>query len=227
MGLSKVKGERSKRKGLVCGFLVCFLLLALSFQPAKAQTFAEWFSQKKTLIKYLTQQIVALESFESDVKKGYRIATGGLGTIGGITGAEFGLHQSYFASLKAVNPAVKNDPDLAAISSYAQAMGTGLNSLGQVDGLDSDTKTYIRQVSDQVLQDCNVDLAELKPVVSDGQVQMKDQERIAKLHAVYERIKDRYVFTQHFCDAVKVMAQQRLQEERQLQTLKNVYGSNE
>ncbi|MCR8556943.1 hypothetical protein KXD93_04790 [Mucilaginibacter sp. BJC16-A38] len=226
MDWNKVKGKRQRVKGLLIVCLGSCLLLLGSAERSEAQTFAEWFSQKKTLIKYLTQQIVALESFESDVKKGYRIATGGLGTIGGITGAEFGLHQSYFASLKTVNPAVRNDPDLAVVSEYAQAIGSGLNTLGQVDGLDSDTKTYIRQVSAQVLQDCNADLVELKPVVSDGQVQMTDQERIAKLHEVYERMKDRYVFTQHFRNAVRVMAQQRLQEDRQLQTLKNVYGSN-
>jgi hypothetical protein len=227
MALSKVKGERSKLKGLVCGSLVCFLLSALSFQPARAQTFAEWFSQKKTLIKYLTQQVVALESFESDVKKGYAIAKGGLGTIGGITDAEYTLHQNYFTSLKAVNPVVKNDPDLAEIGSYAQAISVGLGGLNSLNGLDSDTKTYLRQVNDKVFEDCNADLSELKPVVSDGQIQMTDQERIAKLHGIYERMKDRFVFTQHFCNAVKVMAQQKIREDQQLQTLKNVYGSNE
>jgi hypothetical protein len=209
---------------LVCGSLVCFLLSALSFQPAGAQTFAEWFSQKKTLIKYLTRQLVALESLESDVQKGYKIATGGLGNIGGITGAEYQLHQGYFASLKAVNPAVKNDPDLAGISSYAQAISNDLGSLNNLNGLDNDTKTYIRQVSDKVLQDCNADLSALKPLVSGGQIQVTDQERIAKLHDIYERMKDGYVFTRYFCNAVKVMAQQKMQDEQQLQTLKTVYG---
>jgi hypothetical protein len=174
----------------------------------------------------LTRQIVALESFENDIKKGYQIAKDGLGNIGGITGAEYRLHQSYFASLKAVNPAVKNNPDLAAISQYAEAISTALNGLGEVRCLDYNTKTYIRQVTDKVLQDANADLTGLKPVVSDGQIQLTDQERITRLREIYERMKDRYGFTQHFCNAVKVMAQQKIQEEQQLQTLKNVYESN-
>jgi hypothetical protein len=204
--------------------MLCFLLSALSFQPAKAQTFAEWFSQKKTLIKYLTQQIAALENFESDVKKGYAIATSGLGNIGGITGAEYQLHQNYFGSLKAVNPAVKNNPDLAAITQYTQAISTNFNSVNGLNGLDNDTQTYIRQVANAVVQDCNHDLAELKPVVSDGQIGMTDQERIAKLHEIYEHIKDKYVFTQHFCNSVKILQQQKSQDKQSLQTLKRYYG---
>ncbi len=221
MASIEVKHERLKLKSIACLF---FLLCAFGFQPAKAQTFAEWFSQKKTLIKYLTQQIAALESFESDVKKGYAIVTGGLGNIGSITGAEFSLHQNYFASLKAVSPAVKNDPDLAAITPYAQAIGKDLNNLNGLGGLDNDTQTYIRRVTDKVLQDCNADLDELKPVVSDGQIGMTDQERLTKLHEICERIKDRYVFTQHFCNAVKILQQQKTQDAQSLQTLKQYYG---
>jgi hypothetical protein len=219
----KGKAERRKVKGWLSGCLFCFMLSALSFQPAKAQTFAEWFSQKKTLIKYLTQQIVALESFESDVKKGYSIATGGLGNISSITGAEYQLHQSYFTSLKAINPVVKNDPDLAAISEYVQAISTSLGGLNGLNGLDNDIQTYIRQVANAVLQDCNEDLDELKPVVSGGEIGMTDQERIAKLHEIYECIKDKYVFTQHFCNSVKIQQQQKSQDEQSLQTLKRYY----
>ena len=59
--------------------LICFSLCAFSFQAAKAQTFAEWFQQKKTQIKYLTEQIAALEQYGNYVKQGYRIAQGGWG----------------------------------------------------------------------------------------------------------------------------------------------------
>src|SRR5882757_6745240 len=127
MESNKVKGQSLKLKGFVCGIIL--LLITATATRSCGQTFSEWFSQKKTLIKYLTQQIIALESFESDVKKGYSIATGGLSNIGGITGAEYQLHQNYFLSLKAVNPAVRNDPDLAAIAQYTQAISTCFNSL--------------------------------------------------------------------------------------------------
>ncbi len=216
--------ESSKAKVLLCGLIL--LLLTATAAQSKAQTFAEWFSQKKTLIKYLTQQIAALESVESDVKKGYSIATGGLGNIGSITGAEYQLHQNYFSSLKAVNPAVKNDPDLAAISGYTQAISTNFNSLSNLNGLDDATRTYVRQVTDQVLQDCNEELDQLKPVVSDGQIQMTDQERLTKLHEIYGRIKDNYVFTQHFCNTVKILQQQKSQDAQNTQTLKQYYGIN-
>ncbi len=213
------------KRFFIAGLASCILILG-SATSSEAQTFAEWFSQKKTLIKYLTQQIAALESLESDVKKGYAIAAGGLSNIGSITGAEFSLHQSYFASLKAVNTAVKNNPDLAAISQYAEAISRDLGGLNNLNGLDDNTRTYIGQVTIKVLQECNANLSELEPVVADGQVQMSDQERLTKLHEIYEHIKDQYVFTRHFCNAVNSLQQQKTQDAQSIQTLKNVYGNN-
>jgi hypothetical protein len=207
----------TKFKRWLCGLIV----LLVSVTAADAQTFAEWFSQKKTLIKYLTQQILALESLERDVRKGYTIATGGLGNIGGITNAEFGLHQNYFSSLKAVNPAVLHDPDFPAVTRYAQSISRNLNGL---DRLDKDNQSYIRQVNDKVLQECNADLRELQMVADNGRNQMTDQQRISRLHQIHERMQDKYVFTRHWCNSVRLLVQQKKLDEQQVQTLKSAYG---
>src|SRR5258708_3878935 len=108
--------ELNKVIKLVC----CFLLCAFSFQFAQAQTFAEWFSQKKTQIKYLTQQIAALEQYESYIKQGYQISQNGLGNIGGYIKAEYGSHTAYYNSLKTVNPQIKSNSQADSIISYAK-----------------------------------------------------------------------------------------------------------
>jgi len=75
------------------------LMLFLSAGNIHAQTFSEWFRQKKTQKKYLLQQIAALQVYIGYAQKGYRIAKEGLTTIGGFTKGEFDLHSDFINSL--------------------------------------------------------------------------------------------------------------------------------
>jgi hypothetical protein len=49
----------------------------------RAQTFAEWFQQNSTRLKYYGQQIAELEVWLQELKKGYSIADAGIGSING------------------------------------------------------------------------------------------------------------------------------------------------
>lgn len=55
------------------------MAFVFSFQLAEAQTFDEWFRQKKTQKKYLVQQIAALKVYLGYLKEGYEIAQKGMG----------------------------------------------------------------------------------------------------------------------------------------------------
>ena len=58
----------------------------------------------------MLDQIVALKALIATAQKGYQIAEDGLHSIRDIKNGEFNLHSAYYASLTAVNPAVKNMP---------------------------------------------------------------------------------------------------------------------
>lgn len=62
------------------------LIVMISFSACwvKAQTFNEWFKQKKTQIQYLIDQIAALQVYSQSLQKGYDIADAGLKFIHGI-----------------------------------------------------------------------------------------------------------------------------------------------
>jgi hypothetical protein len=213
--------ELSKMIKLVC----CFLLCAFSFQ-LRAQTFAEWFSQKKTQIKYLTQQIAALEQYESYIKQGYAISQNGLGNIGGYIKGEYGSHTAYYNSLKTVNPQVKSNSKADSIISCAQQIPEQFDHLNGLSGLDKDNKTYIAKVETKVLDECGKDLNELELVITSGQAQMSDDERISRLDEIYHRMKDKYAFTQSFCGQVRMLLLQRSRELRDIQTLGRYYENN-
>jgi hypothetical protein len=63
------------------------------------------------------EQLAALQTLENTVQQGYRIATGGLQTIGEIRAGEYQLHLDYFSSLDSVKPVVAGDPHVQALRS--------------------------------------------------------------------------------------------------------------
>ena len=190
---------------------------------AYGQTFAEWFSQKKTQIKYLTQQIAALEQYGNYIKQGYEISQNGLGNIGGYIKGEFGLHSSYYSALKIVNPEVKSNSKSDSITRYAAQIPMLFDHLNNINGLDNDSRQYIAQVKAKVLDECNKDLSELQLVITSGQVQMTDDERIKRLDEIYAGMKDKYAFTQSFCNQVRMLLLQRNRELQDIQSLWRYY----
>jgi hypothetical protein len=204
----------------------CFLFCVFSFQLTHAQTFAEWFSQKKTQIKYLTQQIAALEQYGSYVKQGYQIAQGGWGGIGNWVKDEFDLHSAYYSSLKTVNPTIKNDSKADSIVTYAQLIPQQFDHLNGLAALDGDTRSYIGKVKTAVLMETDKDLTELQMVMTDGKAQLTDDERIKRLDTIYERVKDKLVFSGSFCNDVRMLIVQRNNSLNDINTLKSIYGIN-
>jgi hypothetical protein len=219
------KSKSSKLKTLKRTCVLGALLLVFA-SYAQAQTWDEWWSQKKTQIRYLVQQIAELETYGSFLKQGYNIAGKGLGNISGFTGSEFGLHQEYYASLKAVNPAIKDNPEAAAIVQYLSVIPGQFDHLNSLSGLSEDNRKYIIRVSQKVLTECDADIADLQLVMTSGEAEMTDDERIKRLGEIYTRVKDKYAFTLSFCNKVKTLLLQKTQEQQSLQTLKNYYGIN-
>jgi len=225
MAWIKLKAERLKRKAFFCT-ICCFSLFAFSFQPVSAQTFAEWFSQKKTQLKYLTQQIAALEQYESGVRQGYRIAQGGWGGIGNWVKGEFDLHSAYYSSLKNVNPAIRANPKADSTVSYAMLIPQQFDHLNGLAGLDQVSRDYIASVRTSVMKETDKDLSELQLVMTDGKVEMTDDERITRLDQIDARVKDKLAFVRSFCNSVRLLIVQRNNSNNDINTLKKSYGIN-
>src|SRR3954471_3868317 len=95
--------------------LLLLLSLLVISAVCHAQTWDEWFKQKKTQIRYLEEQIIALQVYKNDVEKGYRIVQGGLSAIHEIKNGDFNLHKDYFSSLKSVSTAILNNSETNTI----------------------------------------------------------------------------------------------------------------
>ena len=200
------------------------MLLTAMATVTRAQTWNEVFDQKETQKKYLIQQIAAMKLYAGYLKKGYDIANKGISSIKDMSKGEFDLHQSFFTSLKMVNPAIAGNSKIAQVIAWQMTISKDLFALNSRIKLPPSDKSYIRQVRLKVMKECEQDMEELLLVITQGKLEMKDDERINRLDKVYVSMKDKYQFTQSFSNQVKTLSLQKEQEERNNEASKKLYG---
>ncbi|HET7117760.1 MAG TPA: hypothetical protein VFI29_14800 [Hanamia sp.] len=206
-----------------------FLLLFVSVsENLRAQTFAEWFQQKKTQKEYLVQQIAALQTYIEFAEKGYRIAKEGLTTIANFTKGEFNLHTDFFNSLKNVNPEVKRYVKVAETISLqvqiVQNCNRAIRKFKNMDAFSNDELSYIGSVFNRLLDDCDKSLDELIIIITDGKLEMKDDERIERIDKLYVEVQDMSMFLKNFTGDAQSLAVSRLKEETDVQTIRAWHG---
>ena len=194
----------------------------MSVSGVHAQNWQEWTQQKKTQIKYLVNQIAALQIYATYVEKGYAIAKSGLTAIHTIKKGDFSLHDEYFTSLKNVNPKIKlywKVADIIALQiKIIQGYHRQKNALRQSGQLTPDEISYCNRVFINLLDGCTDIIDQLILLITDGSLQMKDDERIKRIDALHADMKDKYVFAQHFTNEANELTRQRFIEANDVRT---------
>jgi hypothetical protein len=186
-----------------------------------AQNAQEIFSQKKTLIKYLAQQVAALQVYIGYAQKGYSIAKDGLNFIGDIKKGDFNLHSNYFNSLKKINPTVSKYAKVAdivscninMIKSY-KASCKIMNESGQFTGKEI---SYVYSVLTKVIDDASNVIDDLVMLITPGNYQMKDDERLRRIDVLYADMQDKQTFIQHFGNENYVLSVLRKKEKQEVE----------
>jgi len=195
------------KKIIIIASLLCFA------ESLSAQTFAEWFRQKATQKKYLLQQIAALQVYIGYVSKGYSIAKKGLNTIQDIKQGDLNLHSNYFTSLVTVNPKVKRYTKVADIISLqidiARQANKTIKDCKNSHQLTTAELEYLQKVFNTLLDDCAKCLDALFNIITNGQLSMKDDERIAAIDKLYDDMADKQIFIRSFSNSSKGLCAQR------------------
>jgi hypothetical protein len=208
---------------------IIILFLLLSFVAgAKAQTFGEWFQQKKTQKKYLLQQIAGLQLYIGCIKKGYSIAQKGLTTISDFKSGEFHLHSDYFNSLTNVNPLVKNYSKVADIIFYqiqiVQTYRQAYKRIKKSNAFTPNEIAYMNRVFGRLIDDCYAAIDELIIVTTSGKLEMTDDARIERIDALYEEMEDKYSFLKSFSGETIAVADARAKEKNDVEDGRLIYG---
>lgn len=207
---------------------ILMILLCCFITGLKAQTWGEWFNQKKTQKKYLAEQIAALKVYSGYLQKGYAVAKGGLTSISDFKIGELNLHTDFFNALKAVNPKIKNYSKVAEIIAMQleiiQRYKALKTKLAQHSSIHAEEAQYIGQVFNRLLNECGRTLDELIRVTTSGELEMKDDERIERIDKLHAGMTSDYTFCKSFSNDALTLAAAREKEEHDLQTGREMNG---
>lgn len=204
-------------------WLLTLSIIWLFQYGAQAQTGDEFFNQKKTQLRYLSEQIAALRLYAGYVKDGYKIVNNGVQTVRGLKNGEFDLHDAFFKSLKAVKPSIRNSEKIADFVTLQVAIGKSLTRIKGLQYLSVPQREYVDGVKSQVLKECNEDLEELLLVITTGQLEMKDDERMKRIDKIYASLSDKFSFTKSFITELSMLVYQKKTEEQSIIHMRNLY----
>lgn len=193
-----------------------------------AQTWNEWFAQKKTQIKYLFEQIAALQTYTGYLKEGYDIVNKGLNTINDIKNGDFDLHNEHFNSLKEVNPSLKDLSQVEEISAYQDMIikqfQQCIKSYKESNMFTDDELNYINGVYNNLINECIKNIDALSLLITDGELEMKDDERLESTNQIYLDMQDKYSFTMSFTKQTSLLAERRAKEQGDINEIQSLYN---
>lgn len=208
-------------------FLFILVTGILLSTTSPAQTWNEWFKQKKTQKKYLAKQIVLLRLYLGYLKKGYEIADKGLTTIHNIKNGDFNLHRDFFGSLKNVNPHIKNTAKVADIIAFQVYI---IQNIKRVNNFCKNNEyftpeeiRYVAAVYSNMLFLCDASISELLTIIRSNETEMKDDERLVRIDKLYDDMLDKHAFVQSFDSDVRLIARERERETRSVERMHKQY----
>ncbi|AWW29419.1 hypothetical protein DN752_04260 [Echinicola strongylocentroti] len=179
------------------GLLVVFLL---SFTAtAKAQTFSEWFRQKKTQKEYLAKQITGLQLYIGYARKGYETLRTGWNTVQMLRNGEFNLHGDFFGGLASISPIVRNYrvvPEFIALQlRLLDRMKTARKLFAAHVRLKPNESEYLGAVFDKTVATASKLLDELMAVALQPGLELSEGERLKLIDRLYQQLQglDRFV----------------------------------
>ena len=207
-------------------FLVIIFLL-FNGLVAIGQNLAEWLHQKKTQIKYLEQQIGALQVYDISLSKGFRIARKGLSDIDALARGDFKTHDNYFSSLEKVNPVLKSYSKVAEISTIENTILSGCTSqqrhMKESKCFTSAELSYCAKVYGRLLERCAGILQQLYDVTTVGYFTMSDDARLEQIDRLYDQMNECDLFFRHFNNETRMLALQRIREEAAVKNLRALW----
>jgi hypothetical protein len=208
--------------------LLIISIVVLCAENLSAQTWAEWFRQKATQKKYLLQQIAALQVYSGYLSKGYYIAKNGLNTIKSIKNSDLLRHTNYFTSLVTVNPKIKRYAKVADIIALQitipKQSGNAIKSFRNNHYFTPTEIDYLQSVYSKLLSDCAKNLDELLTLITNRNLQMKDDERIKAIDKIYLDMQDKQQFVRAFSKNTAGLSIQRSNETNDIIISKKLNG---
>jgi hypothetical protein len=174
------------------------------------------------------EKLAQLKNILSDLKKGYQIVSSGYGAIKNISEGNFNLHQAFLDRLLEVSPVVRNYKRVADIISTEVRLVAECKKVfrqfRESKNFTAVEMDYMAKVYANLFNQSLKNLDALAKVVTAGQLRMSDDERFSAIDTIWKEVEDSYTFLKHFNNSAKVLALQRMKEQRDVSGIKNLYN---
>lgn len=196
--------------------LIVLLLAAMQVQAQKPKH------------KRLIEQIAALQVYIGYAQQGYNIANKGLTTVRNIKNGDFNLHRDFISSFKKVNPRIKGYAKVADIIALQLRIISAIKEClrGVKDARQFSTAEidHCSMVFQNVLNASLENIEQLLEIVTDGGLQMKDDERLKRIDALYNDMQDKYAFSNSFSEEMALLTVQRMHQRADIELSKKLNG---
>ncbi|OIV40335.1 hypothetical protein [Flavobacterium johnsoniae] len=178
--------------------------------------------------KELLLQIGALQVYMDYARKGYRAVSEGLSFIGDAKRGEVNLHRDYFASLLKINPKVRNYYKTAEIISLQlEILKTCRKTHADLKSSDlfhGDELDHIRRSFERLLDHCSRTLDELLIVTSDAALEIRDDQRTARIDALHKAMMEDYDFCISFSREAALLSVLKAADKKESKHAGVIYG---
>jgi len=178
--------------------------------------------------KELILQIAALQVYIDYAKKGYSAVSNGLNFIGDARKGEVNLHGDYFTSLLKINPKVRNYYKTVEIISMQfkimKLCKKTLADLKTADLFHGNELVYIERSFDKLLQNCSQTLDQLLVITTDAELELKDDQRLARIDLLHKTMQEDYNFCLSFCSDARLLSVSKTADKEDSKGLSELYG---
>jgi hypothetical protein len=196
------------------------IILMVACGSVQAQTFSEWFQQKKTQIAYYTEQVAALKAYSELLVQGYAIVRDGLQVVSDIKNGDFGLHNAYFSSLRQINEAFHTDD---ATAMYENVIRQCKHAATLSAYLPADQAQYVLSVAGDLQQKAAEQLRQYALLTTTDHYELSDEERLKWITECFTTLDDQYAFAKMCCRKVQVMLLQLSGEKNDVNGMQQIY----
>lgn len=176
--------------------LFVMMVLLFVYQVVKAQTWSEWFHQNQTQLKYLEEQIAALQLFNNTQQAGYSVSETGLTEIDSTEEDDFDEHHEFFQRWGIPSAVLLHDHRILEISSLCERCGLIANAIGSLDILSvsepPDWSEFCLRTAEAIEKNANELSEQLYAILVPRQTQMSDAEREQAIDDLRERARKLY-----------------------------------
>ncbi|MEO3404990.1 hypothetical protein AAFN85_13875 [Mucilaginibacter sp. CAU 1740] len=216
-------------KTKLCLVLI-FFSAGMTAGRANAQSYSlgDLFGQQGKKEKLMAAQVGGIYTYVSALKSGYNIMHNGLNLADELKGATFGLHTGYFNSLQQVT-VVQQNPKGKAVTDLYKELSNRLNSeiswQKKNELLKPAELAYLEKVAKNLIKLAGQDMAELNDVLTQGKLQLTDQQRLDRLDKIYAGMKDKAAFAASFAAKTHSLSQNRQRAKAENEQIRKLYGN--